>query len=259
MKKGILYQFEIFKKFNVALNLSFNDIRSQFRGSILGPFWSVINIVILVVILSFIYGTIFDVETNILVPHIASGLVFWFFIANCLNECSEIFVLKRDLIKNIAMPVGIYVLQVIIKNTIILIYHLIALVPFLIFYEVNLFLNLYFVLIGFIFNFFLLYTFGYLIAFVSAIFRDIPHIIKTINQMAIFVTPIIYTKEMLGSRFIIADVNPFYHIIEIMRSPLLNKELDLLNWTIVISSLIIIKISVIIFGKYIQDKTPYYI
>ena len=59
---------------------------------------------------------------------------------------------------------------------------------------------------------------------VSARFRDIPQLINSIVQIVFFVTPIMWKPELLRSRDpIIADFNPFYHLVEIVRAPLLGQ------------------------------------
>jgi lipopolysaccharide transport system permease protein len=40
-------------------------------------------------------------------------------------------------------------------------------------------------------------------------------------QIVFFVTPIMWKPELLRGRAYIADLNPFYHLLEIVRAPLL--------------------------------------
>jgi ABC-2 type transport system permease protein/lipopolysaccharide transport system permease protein len=64
---------------------------------------------------------------------------------------------------------------------------------------------------------------GLLFGLLSARFRDIPQIIASLVQVVFFVTPIIWQPEMLKGRTMILDWNPFYHLVEIVRSPLLGE------------------------------------
>ena len=68
----------------------------------------------------------------------------------------------------------------------------------------------------------------------SARFRDIPQLINSVVQIIFFVTPIMWKPELLGRRAYIADLNPFYHLLEIVRAPLLGHVPSLLNYLAVL-------------------------
>ena len=55
----------------------------------------------------------------------------------------------------------------------------------------------------------------------SARFRDIPRILASLAQILFLVTPIIWTPDLLGPQSYLAQANPFFHLIEIVRAPLL--------------------------------------
>jgi ABC-2 type transport system permease protein/lipopolysaccharide transport system permease protein len=57
----------------------------------------------------------------------------------------------------------------------------------------------------------------------SARFRDIPQIVASVVQLLFFLTPIMWKAEMLGPRASFVIYNPFYHMVEIVRAPLLGQ------------------------------------
>ena len=52
-------------------------------------------------------------------------------------------------------------------------------------------------------------------------FRDIPQLVGSIVQIVFFITPIMWRPELLKNRTFIATANPLYHLVEIVRAPLL--------------------------------------
>jgi lipopolysaccharide transport system permease protein len=65
-------------------------------------------------------------------------------------------------------------------------------------------------------------------------FRDITQIVTTTIQISMFATPIMWPVSAVpGARFI-ADVNPFFHLIELVRAPLLGGVAEPLSWIVVI-------------------------
>jgi ABC-2 type transport system permease protein/lipopolysaccharide transport system permease protein len=53
-------------------------------------------------------------------------------------------------------------------------------------------------------------------------------------QIIFFVTPIMWNPELLAHRTYIADVNPFYHLVQIIRAPLLGHVPELKNYLAVL-------------------------
>ncbi len=75
---------------------------------------------------------------------------------------------------------------------------------------------------------------GLLFGLLSARFRDIPLIIASIVQVMFFITPVIWKPSMLPGRALFLDLNPFYHLVEIVRAPLLGQAPNLENWIAVL-------------------------
>jgi ABC-2 type transport system permease protein/lipopolysaccharide transport system permease protein len=63
----------------------------------------------------------------------------------------------------------------------------------------------------------------------SARFRDIPQIVASVVQIVFFLTPIMWKPEFLGQRSYLVAVNPFFHLIEMVRAPLLGHSPSLEN------------------------------
>jgi lipopolysaccharide transport system permease protein len=71
-----------------------------------------------------------------------------------------------------------------------------------------------------------------LLAIFCTRFRDIPQIITNLVQIAFFMTPIMWKPEVLGNRRWIADFNPAYHFLEIVRAPILGGPIPLTSWIV---------------------------
>jgi lipopolysaccharide transport system permease protein len=61
------------------------------------------------------------------------------------------------------------------------------------------------------------------IGMTSARFRDIPRIVSSLIQIVFLITPIIWTPDVLGLHVYLANGNPVFHLIEIVRAPLLGS------------------------------------
>lgn len=56
---------------------------------------------------------------------------------------------------------------------------------------------------------------------VGARFRDMMPLVANATQMLLFVTPVLWRADDLGTRRALAELNPLFHLIEIVRAPLL--------------------------------------
>jgi ABC-type polysaccharide/polyol phosphate export permease len=63
---------------------------------------------------------------------------------------------------------------------------------------------------------------------IYAHFHDTKHILEIVFQICFYLTPIIWPLEMLENRrrfAWVAHLNPFTHVMEVVRRPILNGEL----------------------------------
>ena len=75
---------------------------------------------------------------------------------------------------------------------------------------------------------------GLLLGIVSARFRDVPPIVTSVVRICFFVTPIIWMPELLPARTLVLDANPFFHLVEVVRAPLLGQMPGLASWIAVL-------------------------
>jgi ABC-type polysaccharide/polyol phosphate export permease len=57
----------------------------------------------------------------------------------------------------------------------------------------------------------------------SARYRDIPQIVMSVMQFAIFMTPVFWLPDRFGKHQVFLDFNPFYHLLQAVRAPLLGQ------------------------------------
>jgi ABC-type polysaccharide/polyol phosphate export permease len=69
-----------------------------------------------------------------------------------------------------------------------------------------------------------------LLGIICSRFRDVPLIVASIVQVIFFLTPILWQPSLLGQHPGFVDMNPFYHLIELVRMPLLGHSPPLASW-----------------------------
>jgi ABC-type polysaccharide/polyol phosphate export permease len=99
-----------------------------------------------------------------------------------------------------------------------------------------------------------------LLAVLSARFRDIPQIVASVVQVAFFLSPIIWKADMLSqkNRFV-ADFNPLYHFIEVIRAPLLGQPIHAVSWIVTLSLLVLGSVGTFLVFARLRARVPYWL
>jgi lipopolysaccharide transport system permease protein len=203
------------------VKLGWNDILQRYRRSLLGPLWLTASMAIMVIALGVVYAKIFKVPVDDYIPFLCLGLLVWGFISTTLLEAGGLFTGSESYIKQIRLPYSVYVYRFVWSKVIIFGHNFVIYFGILLYFRIWPGAGLLYSLPGFLF----LLLNGALttlyLALISARFRDIPQIIASVVQIVLFVTPIFWKPDVLGNHSPLTAFNPFYHLIEVVRAPLL--------------------------------------
>ena len=100
--------------------LGWHDIRQRYRRSKLGPFWLTISLGVKIGALSGLYAGLLKVDGARYLPHVAIGFVVWSFISGLINDGCNAFIDGQSSIKQVRLPMSVYVYLVVWRNLIIL-------------------------------------------------------------------------------------------------------------------------------------------
>jgi ABC-type polysaccharide/polyol phosphate export permease len=219
--------------------LGWNDIRLRYRRSIIGPFWMTISMMMFIGILGVIYSKIFHVNVDTYLPYLSVGYVTWGFISQVVNESCGAFQEGDRIIKQLRLPYGLYVFRVVWRNFIVFLHTVVIFVPVAILFRVPVGFTALLVVPGLILLLANLSWVALTLAILATRFRDISQLVATAMQILVFATPIMWPVSTLGAASWIADINPLYHLIELVRAPLLGSPPAPLSWLVAIGMLVV--------------------
>lgn len=212
--------------------LGWNDIKQRYRRSVLGPFWITISVGIFILVLGVIYSRIFKVELATYMPFLALGYVLWGFISATVVESCGTFIEGERIIKQIRLPYSMYVFRVVWRNFLVLLHTVVIYIPIALIFSVHPGFGIFLMIPGLILLYINLVWVAVVLSVVCARYRDLVQIITTGVQIMLFATPIMWPIETLGPSRIIADVNPLYHVLNVVRGPLLGHSPETLSWIV---------------------------
>jgi ABC-type polysaccharide/polyol phosphate export permease len=222
------------KQWRIWMLLSWHDIKQRYRGSMLGPFWLTISMGVMIGALAVVYGSLFGEDLQSYVPYLTCGFIAWGLILGALSEGCVAFTSSEALIKQIRLPLSVFVYRVACRNGIVLAHNfIIYFVVLLTFTQAPGWIGLLAIagILGVMLN--LLWAI-LVLGMVCARFRDVNPIVSNIMQVAFFLTPIIWKPEAMKHNYAIVNANPFYHLIEVIRAPLLGQTPPAMSWTTVV-------------------------
>jgi ABC-type polysaccharide/polyol phosphate export permease len=212
--------------------LGWFDIRQRYRRSMLGPFWLTISTGILVTSLGLLWSTLFKMDYKDYMPFFAIGHVIWGFIAMQLGEAGTGFTQFEHILKQVRLPLSVYILRITARNLIILAHNFVIVIVVIAIFHPDLGWDTLLFIPGIIVLTLFLIFVSLTIAIMCTRYRDIQPIVQNIIMIAFFITPIMWKPETLDKHMWIADFNPLAHLISIVRLPLLGLEPPGTSWVV---------------------------
>jgi ABC-2 type transport system permease protein len=217
--------------------LGWQDIKQRYRRSVLGPLWISISMGVIATAMGLLYGVLFGQPIQTFLPYVATGLLIWNFVSGCILEGSEVFIANEGLIKFLPAPLSLHVYRLVWRQTLFFLHNMVIWGLLIVIFPQPLGWSLLLAVPAFA----VLVLNGAWIAIVSGIiatrFRDIPPIIASVTQLLFFMTPIVWSyeilKENLAERARLAELNPVMHFVEILRQPLLGDAIVWRHWYVV--------------------------
>jgi lipopolysaccharide transport system permease protein len=206
--------------------LAYQDVKLRYRRSILGPFWLTLSMAITVYSMGYLYGHLFHTNLQTYFPFLVSGMLSWTLVSTCITELTDAFATADGLIKQIKLPYSLYIHRVVTRNIIIFFHNIIVLIPIVAIYHesAKVDLNSLYLLLGLAIFYFNAITYGLALAMIGARYRDLSQIIKSLIQVAFFVTPVMWNPSLLPDKdHYLVVLNPFYAFVELIRAPLLGN------------------------------------
>ena len=87
----------------VIQNLVIQDLRVRYQRSVLGFFWTLLNPLLMMAILSWVFSVLFRGIDNYAV-YLFTGMVPWGFLNGSVNECAMCIISNEGLIRKIFVP-----------------------------------------------------------------------------------------------------------------------------------------------------------
>lgn len=209
------------------------DIVITYRRSRLGVFWLLLPSIVYIGGVGALFAGLFGRHYSVFAAHLALGWVVFHVTSSVTSESTTVLYQARSFILDGRMRLSDFVLRSMAKAC----FYLLMALPMT---AVALFLypslHVSGVLLGLAaFPLVLINTLwaGVVFALAGARFPDMHQFISNIFRLLFLLTPIVWYPDQMpphSMRSIVARMNPFYHLIEIVRAPFLGEPIGMQSW-----------------------------
>lgn len=217
--------------------LARRELAKKYDRSVLGWAWIPINTAIHIAVLGYIFSKLMGGDKYM--PHFAIGFAVWTTFARSLNEAANLWPSSQRYILHLPMPLSVFVIKQQVKVVLMLLLSLpiglaftmidgvmpgqraLLAIPGLVLWCMNL---------------------NWIIVLLSVLgvrYRDLGMGLPNLIFIAYLATPIIWEPSQLGEHEWIAQFNPMFHFIEVIRAPILGELPTAVSWTVGVSMAVV--------------------
>ncbi|MFB1022035.1 MAG: ABC transporter permease [Vicingaceae bacterium] len=196
------------------------DLQVKYAQTYLGLGWSIFKPLLGLFIYVFFFGFLMNWKTGNIpyAVYVLSGLVGWnlftYIVSNGVTAANE----STDLIKKIYFPKSILLLSKSLVGVVESLISLVLLIPFLVYYEVDLSWKIVFIPIVLFYNVVCGLVVTFIIASISIKKRDLLQVLPFLINMAIWFTPVFLSVQQFPQKVqFLFTINPIANVIDLWR------------------------------------------
>lgn len=240
------------------------DFIAQYKQTILGPVWHIIQPLLTTLIFLFLFGSVAKIGTDGIEPILfyMSGIAIWNYFAACLTSTSTTFVTNASIFGKVYFPRLVIPLSIVVSNIIRFGIQFGLLLIFMICYSfkgvpiVITFYSIYIPLIVLLMAGIAL-GLGIIISSLTTKYRDMALLLTFAVQLGMYITPIAYPLSFLaGTKYkLLVSLNPLSAIVESFRYCLFGTGTVTVNNLLysIIFMIFVVIVGMLMFNKVEKD------
>lgn len=255
--------FDFSKHWNTFKNYSFlltelikRDISGKYKDSTLGLFWSFLNPLLSMIVLTMVFSQFFGGSIPNFPVYLLSGKLVFDLFSNATTGAMDSIKGNSEIIKKIYVPKYMFAIGIVCSEFINFLISLIVLVMVMVVTGAPFYLSLLYSPIPLFFLLILTMGVGLILATATTFFTDIKYLYGVLIMLLSFMTPLFYPIDIIPKQFLFFfKINPLYAAVSCFRDIVLYGAFPQTKFLIylIITSIIALIIGIYLFYRYQDD------
>lgn len=237
------------------------EIKLKYRSSVLGIFWTLLEPLLHMIVLSYVFSTLFGKTDAHFPVYVLIGRLIYSFFANSTKAATKSIRKNSAVIKKVYVPKYIYIFSTTFANYIIFLISLLLLLPVGAVFHVSLSVHMLYAVIPTLIILLIATGCGMILATMTVFFKDMEYIWGVALMLIMYTCAIFYPVKNLaktGKEWVL-KMNPIYACINNFRNAVLGNSFDSYSfWYSLLFGVAVFLIGTLMFCKK-QDKFILYI
>jgi len=239
-------------------DMALRAFKNKYRGAFFGAFWLTITTAITATGLGILYGYLFGLPLVDHLLYVTLAVTTWSMITGFMTGGCVVFVGNAHTFKQFPLPLSLFPFMLTFTQMILFSYRSIVLVIMLIIFSVPLNLTALLAIFGIMLIIWIGFWMSMGLGVLNARYRDFGQLVGAGLTFIFFLTPVFWLPSRLGDYEVYVNINPFYHLIEVVRGPILGHDNLVLHFGVVIGLAIIAPIFGWLFYGKLSYRLPYW-
>lgn len=205
-------------------DMAFREFNGKYRGATFGAFWLTLTTGMTATGLGVLYGYLFGRPLAEHLPYVTCAILSWGLITGFANGGCAVFIGNANTFKEFPLPSTLFVFKLALTQMISFAYRSVILVIMLTIFAAQLRPVALLSIVGVLLLIWTGYWTSLALGVINARYRDFGQLVAAFMTFAFFLTPIFWLPDRLNEYAVYLNLNPFFHMIEVIRGPILGHD-----------------------------------
>ncbi|HUP23860.1 MAG TPA: ABC transporter permease [Thermoanaerobaculia bacterium] len=246
---------------DLVVYLVARDLKVRYRRSSIGFGWTMLQPLLMMLVLTLVFSTIFRFEVENYAVYALSGILFWNFFSQSIVTAMNSLRTNATLLTKLPVPKFVFPLSTVLAGLVNLVFAMVPLFAILLVTGHPLRPSLLFLPVAILIATTFTLGAGLLLAPLAAFFSDIVELVMVLLTLAMYMTPVFYPIEIIPDHLRwVVRFNPLRSVLEVFRDPIyLGKVPPLSHLAVAIGvTLVVLAIGIVSFRRS-SDRIAFYV
>ena len=218
--------------------LTWRDILVRYKQTLLGASWAIINPVVNMLVLQFIFGNLAQMDTGTVPGPIFryTALLPWMLFSQALGSSGRSMLTNRGLITKVYFPRLVVPLSSVLSGVVDFGISMLVMIGMMIYYQTPLTWAVLAVPLLVVLTLVIALGVGLWLAALNVLYRDVGYVLPVLTQLWLFLSPVGYSSATIPEKLqLLYAFNPMTGVIEAFRWAMLGEATATLGLQIAIS------------------------